>query len=538
VRDHAVALLLQRLQLRVERVEPLLARLVGLLRECGPLDLELANTPLDHVDLEGHRVDLDAQARRRLVDKVDRLVGKLAARDVPIREHGRRDQRRVLDAHTVVHFVALLEAAQDRDRVLHRGLADVDRLESAFERRILLDVLAVLVERGRADHAQLAAREQRLDHVAGIDRTFGTAGADDRVQLVDERDHFAVGVGDLLQDRLEPLLELAAVLGARDHRADVERDHSLVTETVGDVALDDATGESFDDGRLAHPRLADQHRIVLGAARQHLDDPADLLVAPDYGVDLPRACGLGEVAAVLLERLVLVFGVVARDAMRTPHLTERIEHGIVGDPERTQEISDATGDVGHREQEVLGRQVLVVELRALLVGRLEELERGGRERCVAHGRAAHLRPATERFVDANAHRAHVDADALEHAVDDTLGLLEQRAQEVFGRDLGVTGLSAGRLRGADRLLGLACELVGIECHGLTFSRSRVARRWRCERAPSRACTDGARPRRVRSSRAAAIPPSPEAGSPGGGRRASRIRARGSAARLPARCPRP
>ena len=79
VRDHAVALLLQRLQLGLERLEPLLARLVGLLGERGALDLELADAALDDVDLERHRVDLDAQPRRGLVDEVDRLVGELAA---------------------------------------------------------------------------------------------------------------------------------------------------------------------------------------------------------------------------------------------------------------------------------------------------------------------------------------------------------------------------------------------------------------------------------------------------------------------------
>ena len=286
VRDHAVALLLQRLQLGVERLEPRLRALVGLLGERGALDLELADAPLDDVDLERHRVDLDAQPRRGLVDEVDRLVGKLAPGDVAVGEHRGRDERRVLDAHAVVHLVALLQPAQDRDRVLDRRLAHVDLLEAALERGVLLDVLAVLVERGRADQAQLAAGEHRLDHVAGVDRAFGAARADDRVDLVDEGDDLALGVGDLLQHRLEPLLELAAVLRARDHRADVERDDALVAQPLGNVALDDAAREPFDDRGLADAGLADEHRVVLRAPRQHLDDPADLLVAADDRVDL------------------------------------------------------------------------------------------------------------------------------------------------------------------------------------------------------------------------------------------------------------
>ena len=80
VGDHAVALLLERLQFGFDRLEARLGRVVGFLLQRGALDLELPDAPLDHVDLERHRVDLDAQARRGFVDQVDRLVGELARR--------------------------------------------------------------------------------------------------------------------------------------------------------------------------------------------------------------------------------------------------------------------------------------------------------------------------------------------------------------------------------------------------------------------------------------------------------------------------
>src|SRR5262249_12181762 len=99
---------------------------------------------------------------------------------------------------------------------------------------------------------------------------------------------------------LQALLELTAVLGTGDHRADVERDEPLVVEAVGDVAFDDAACEPLRDGRLADTRLADEHRIVLGAARQDLDHPADLLVTPDDRVEFAAARVLREIAAVLL----------------------------------------------------------------------------------------------------------------------------------------------------------------------------------------------------------------------------------------------
>ncbi len=177
-----------------------------------------------------------------------------------------------------------------------------------------------------------------------------------------KRDDLALGVDDLLEHRLEAVLELAAVLRAGDHRADVERDEPLVAQTLGHVALDDAAGETLGDRGLADAGLADEHRVVLRAARQHLDDAADLLVAADDRVELALARLLGEVAAVPLERLVLLLGVLAGDAVRPARPAERLEHRLLGDAEAAQEVAHPADHLGHGEQDVLGREVVVAEV--------------------------------------------------------------------------------------------------------------------------------------------------------------------------------
>ena len=349
---HLRRLGVQRGELVVERGEARLRRVVGLLLQRDLLDLQLQDAPLDDVDLGRHRVDLDAQLAGRLVDEVDRLVGQEAVGEVAVGQHGRGDERGVLDAHAVVHLVALLQAAQDADGVLDRRLGDVHLLEAALEGGVLLDVLAVLVERRGADHPQLAAGEHRLDHVAGVHRALGGAGADDRVQLVDERDDLAGGVGDLLEHGLQPLLELAAVLRAGEHRADVEGDEALGLQALGHVAVGDAPGEALDDGRLADAGLADQHRVVLRPPREHLDDAADLVVAPDDRVDLALAGAGREVLAVALERLELVLGVLRRDAVRAAHLLQHLQQLLGADAEA----------VVHGEQQVLDGQEVVAQV--------------------------------------------------------------------------------------------------------------------------------------------------------------------------------
>ena len=157
---------------------------------------------------------------------------------------------------------------------------------------------------------QFAAREHRLEQVAGVHRAFGLAGADDGVQFVNEEHDLALGGGDVLEHGFEALFEFAAVLCAGDQRAHVERDDALVLEAFGHVAAHDALRQTFDDGGFADAGIADEHGIVLRAAREHLDDAPNLFVAPDDGIELPAFGFRGEVASVALERFVRAFGIL------------------------------------------------------------------------------------------------------------------------------------------------------------------------------------------------------------------------------------
>ena len=248
---HLGRLRLQVGQLLLELRQPIPGGGVGLLAQGGALDLELRDPTGDLVQLGRHRVDLRPQAGRRLVHEVDGLVGEKPVGDVALRQDRRRHQCGVLDPHAVVDLVAFPQPAQDRDGVFHRRLVHHDRLEAALEGGILLDVLAVLVQRGRPDAVQLAARQHRLEQIAGVHGALGRARADHRVQLVDEEDDLALRLLHGLEHGLEPLLELAAILGAGHQRAHVERDDALALETLGHVAAHDALGQPLHDRRLA-----------------------------------------------------------------------------------------------------------------------------------------------------------------------------------------------------------------------------------------------------------------------------------------------
>ncbi len=277
-------------RLAVEALLLLLGQLLGLVERLA-LDGRLL-VVADPVDLllellvVGRRRHApDAQAAAGLVDEVDGLVGQVPVGQITVGEVGGGHERLVGDRHRVVRLVAVAQALQDLDGVRHRGLLHLDGLEAALEGGVLFEVLAVLVERGGADGLQLAARQHRLEDRGGVDGALGRAGAHQGVQLVDEQ-HDVAARADLLEHLLQALLEVAAVPAPGHQRTEVEGVELLALERLGHVVGHDALGQALDDGGLAHAGLADEHRVVLGAAAQDLHDPLDLLLAPDDGIEL------------------------------------------------------------------------------------------------------------------------------------------------------------------------------------------------------------------------------------------------------------
>ena len=415
--------------LLLERRQALAGGLVALLAQGLALHLELDEAPVEPVHLLGLGVHLHADAARGLVHQVDGLVRQLAVADVAVREGGRGDDRRVGDVHAVVDLVALLQAAQDGDGVLDVRLAHVDLLEAALEGGVLLHVLAVLVERGGADGVQLAPGERRLQHVAGVHRALGLAGADHRVQLVDEQDDLPFLLGEVLQHRLQPLLELAPELRARDERAHVEGEHALVLEALGDLAVDDALGEPLDDGGLAHAGLADQDGVVLGAALQDLDGAPDLVVAPDDRVELARFGALGEVDGVLLERLAALLGVRILHPLAAPGLVDGALQGVAGEAGRPQDLAEPAPVLESGQREELARDVLVLPLLGELVGEVEQLAEVVRGDDLAP-RALHPRQAVQGLGELVAQRRDVDPGLGEERAHGAPLLVEQGGHHV------------------------------------------------------------------------------------------------------------
>src|SRR5579875_2331932 len=323
---HRLALLLQRQAQVVQLLgqigdfalnlfAPFTAGRVGFFLQCLQLNLQLANTPIQRVDLGRCAVQFDATAAGRLVYQVNRLVRQEAVGDIAVGEDGSGHQSAILNAHTMMYFIALFQATQNADGILYRGLIDYDGLEAALQSCIFLDMLAILVQCGCTDAVQFATRQHRLEHVGCIHRALRRARADQRVQLINKEDNATLGSRYLFQHGLQTLLKFAAILGTRYQRAQVQRHDLFIGQRLGYIAAHDALSQTLDDSGLTHARLTNQHRIVLGAAAQHLNDAANLLVTSDHWIKLTLPGKFGQVASVFLQRLILVLWILVSDTL-------------------------------------------------------------------------------------------------------------------------------------------------------------------------------------------------------------------------------
>ena len=357
-------------------------------------------------------------------------------------------------------FIALAQTPQDLDGVDDGWLTHHHRLETALKGRIALDVLAVLIKGGGPDALQLAAGQGRLENVCSVDGTFGRARTDQGVNFVDHENHVS-STADLLHDLFEPLLKFTAIFGTRHQQADVKGEHPLVFEDVGYFARNDPLSQPFGDGGLADAGLTDQHRIVLGAAAEDLDDPLDLVLPAHHGIKLALTSLLGEIATEFVEGGGLGGALATSPGSHFSGLAEHANH--LGahlrevNPEVLKHPCRHTFPFANQaEQQVLGSDVVVTELTGLLEGQLQHpLGPWGEGNLHRHETRA---PADD-FFHLYPGVLEVDPHRLEHLGGDASAFTDQTQQDLFGAHKVVTQASSLFLGQHDHLDGLLSKAL-------------------------------------------------------------------------------
>ena len=204
----------------------------------------------------------------------------------------------VAHKHLVRLLVAVAYAAKNESRHLHGRLIKLDELETAGQRRVLFKIFLVFLPCGRGTGAYLAAGQRRLHEVGGI-RTAGlSARAHQHVGFVDEKNDGLLAGPDFIEHALETALELALHAGSGLKQSQIKRKQRHAVQNFRHVTFHNAQRKSFQNGRLAHARLAHQNRIVLAAAGKNVHHLPDFFVTPEHRVDFSRPGLGGKVFAV------------------------------------------------------------------------------------------------------------------------------------------------------------------------------------------------------------------------------------------------
>ena len=285
-------------------------------------DFESSCAVVEHVNILGHGVHLQAQLCSRLVHKVDGLVGQKTACDVAVAKFHSRHNSLVLDTHLVVVLVAVAQTTQDGHRVLDRRLIDHHLLETALQGLVLLKVFLVFVEGCRTNRTQLTTRQSGFQNIGSIHCTITLARTHKRVNLVDKQQYLARGVNHLAHNALQTLLELTLVLCARNQRTHIQRVDKFTAQVFGHLAVDNSVGDTLGNGGLTHARLSHKNGVVLGAARQNLQHAANLVIATNHGVEFATASHIIKVDGVASQRIELMFGSLRVHSLTLAQLTD------------------------------------------------------------------------------------------------------------------------------------------------------------------------------------------------------------------------
>ncbi len=196
----------------------------------------------------------------------------------------------------MVLLIALAQTLKNQESLIGVRWLNHDGLEPTLQRRVLLDVLAVLIESGCANALNFTTGQGWLEHVGRVNRAFCSAGTNQGVQFIDEEDD-VLGATNFVHHGLDALFKLAAVLGAGNHAGQVKHHEALFKQQVWDLLRQDALRQTFNDGRLADASFAQQHWVVLGAAAENLNQSLDFMLTTDDWVKLAALGEFGEIAA-------------------------------------------------------------------------------------------------------------------------------------------------------------------------------------------------------------------------------------------------
>ena len=295
-----VSLFLQAAHFSLDFIAAFFGLLVIFIHQRSLLNLKKHDLTLEFIQFLRHGFHFHLQGGTGFIHQVNGLIRQKTVCDIAVAQACRGNQGIIVNMNTVIGFETVFQAAQNRNGIFYIWFADLNLLETTFQRGIFFDVLAVFVECGGTDHVQFASCQHWFKQICCVHAAFGFAGAYQVVDFINEQDNLSLAVLDFIQNGFQTLFEFAAVFSARDQAAHIQLDELLVFQGFRHIILENTPGQSFYYGSFADTGFTDEDRVVLGFTGKNFHDTADLLVTSDDGVDFAFPDISYQISAVFL----------------------------------------------------------------------------------------------------------------------------------------------------------------------------------------------------------------------------------------------
>ena len=133
--------------------------------------------------------------------------------------------------------------------------------------------------------------------------TFTFTGSYQRMDLIDEKYNFSLGLYHFIYDSFQPFLKFAFIFGTGNQCPHIERIYLFRFQILGYVSPHDTMRQSFGNGSLSGSRFSDEDRIVFGTTGQYLDSTANFIVASNYRIQFSIRRQFGEIGCIFCNRL-------------------------------------------------------------------------------------------------------------------------------------------------------------------------------------------------------------------------------------------
>ena len=198
------------------------------------------------------------------------------------------------------YFVAFSQTTKDGDGVFYRWLIYHNRLETTFQGSVLLNILTVFIQRGRADTVKLTTSKHWLQHIAGIHCTIRLTCTYDQVKLINKQDDLTFALFHLFQNCFQTFLKFTTVFGTCYQCAHIQGKNFLILQCFRNISRYNSLCKTFHSGCFTNTRFTDENRIVLGLTGKNTDHIPDLTVTSNDRIQLLASCLFHKIFAIFI----------------------------------------------------------------------------------------------------------------------------------------------------------------------------------------------------------------------------------------------